>query len=234
MIDGKKFLGVIAARGGSKGLPGKNIRVVDGKPLVAWSVDAAHKSIILDRVILSTDDYEIAEIARKWGCEVPFMRPAKLAGDKSRIQDALIHALDNVGEFFDYVVLLQAASPLRCAEDIDGCLLRCYELDAPACVTVTTPSTSPYLSFTITEDGRLDPLVSPEKVNNSRQELPTTYVLNGAVYAAKTDWYRKHVDFFTNETVGYLMSPENSVDIDTEADIRLMEVLLSLHSQEVN
>src|SRR3990167_8107255 len=136
MIDGKKVLAVITARGGSKGLPRKNILEVGGRPMLAWSVDAAEKSSLLDRTILSSDDDEIIRVGREWGCDVPFKRPLELAHDETSTEHALIHALDHLEETYDYIVLLQPTSPLREAQDIDNCITTCRRRGVPACVSV--------------------------------------------------------------------------------------------------
>ena len=139
MIDGRSVAAVIIARGGSKGLPGKNLREIAGKPLVAWSVDAARESECLDRVVLSSDDDAIIAAARRAGCEAPFRRPEHLASDTADPIDVLDHALGCMGQAFDVVVLLQATSPLRRGADIDEGLRRMTEANAPACVSVCRP-----------------------------------------------------------------------------------------------
>jgi CMP-N,N'-diacetyllegionaminic acid synthase len=124
MIGERKVLGLIPARGGSKGVARKNIREVRGKPLIAWTIEEARRSIYLDRLVLSSEDTEIMEIARSFGCEVPFRRPEELAADDTPGIDPVLHALRELPGF-DYVALLQPTSPLRTAEDIDGCIERC-------------------------------------------------------------------------------------------------------------
>ena len=177
MIQDKKVLAVIAARGGSKGLRGKNLREAGGKPLIAWSIEAGRGSRYIDRLVLSTDDDEIMAVARDWECEVPFRRPDDLAGDEARIEDALIHALDTIGDDFDYLVLLQATSPLRTSGDIDACLERCLETGAPALVSVSEAGKSPYWMYGLDADGRMRPLL--EGRYSRRQDLPAVYAVNG-------------------------------------------------------
>jgi N-acylneuraminate cytidylyltransferase len=135
MIDNHSVLGVILARGGSKGLPRKNVRDLAGKPPIAWTIEAGQEAEYLDRLILSSDDDEIMAVAKEYGCEVPFRGPDVLAEDDTSSMDALLHALDQV-ETYDYVVLLQPTSPLRTADDIDSTIARCHQNGGTACVTV--------------------------------------------------------------------------------------------------
>src|SRR5262245_25182815 len=125
MIDAKRVLGLITARGGSKGVPRKNVRPLGGKPLLAWTIEAARNAPVIDRLILSSDDAEIIEVARAWGCEVPFVRPPELATDTADSVEVVRHALSTLGEDYDYVVLLQPTSPLRTGEDIENCVRLC-------------------------------------------------------------------------------------------------------------
>ena len=219
MIGAERVLAVIPARGGSKGVPGKNIRVAHGKPLIAWTIAAARCSTYLDRIIVSTDSDDIAAIARQYGAEVPFMRPAHLAADDSPGIAPVIHALDQLPGY-GWVVLLQPTSPLRTAVDIDACLMRCLEQKAPACVTMTT-APPPELTFRIDQMGALAPVLGWDQVATRRQELTAAYVLNGAVYAARSQWLRSVGGFLNEETLAYIMPQERSLDIDTEFDLTL-------------
>ena len=149
MIHGKKVLALIPARGGSKGLPRKNVLLLGGRPLLAWSILAARGSAHVDRIVVSSEDREIIETAREWGAEVPFVRPAELARDETSGMDVVLHALDQAGQGFDYVVLVQPTSPLRTPQDIDACLERCLETGAPACVSVCEPAKSPHWMYTL-------------------------------------------------------------------------------------
>lgn len=228
MIDGRKVLAVITARGGSKGLPGKNVADVAGKPMVAWSAIAARQSAHVDRIILSSDDDRIMAAARAVGCDIPFRRPAHLATDTSPVAETLIHALDTIDEAFDYLVLLQATSPLRVAADIDACLQLCHRHDAPA-VTVTETK-PPQWMFHLAADATLRPVVAADGPPGRRQDLPPTYMLNGAVYAAPVAQYRQTRDFIVAETRAHVMPRERSVDIDTMTDLLLARAILDQHA----
>lgn len=226
MIQSQRVLAVIPARGGSKGVPRKNIREVAGKPLIAWTIDEARKSKYIDRLILSSEDPEIISVGKEWGCDVPFVRPQELARDDTPGFDTVVHALESLPEQYEYVIMLQPTSPLRLVEDIDGCLELCLDQDAPACVSVTAADKSPYWMYRLDEGGYLIPLLAQETPVYYRQGLPPVYVLNGAVYVAQTGWLKRHRTFLTPETLACLMPKERSVDIDNEMDITLCDILL--------
>lgn len=226
MIEGQSVLGVILARGGSKGLPRKNIRDLAGKPLIAWTIEAGHESEYLDRLILSSDDDEIMAVAKEYGCEVPFRGPDVLAEDDTSSMDALLHALDQV-ETYDYVVLLQPTSPLRTADDIDTTIARCHQNGSTACVTVTDTDKPPQWMYTFGEGNKLEPVMDQDERITRRQEAPTTYVPNGATYVAGAAWLREHETFYTEDTVGHPMPPERSADVDTAMDLSWCENLSS-------
>lgn len=223
MLGDGRVLAVIAGRGGSKGLPGKNLRELAGKPLIAWSIEAAAQSRMIDRAIVSTDDAQIADVARQHGADVPFLRPQELATDAASIIDAVLHAADTLAEPYRHVVLLQATSPLRLGSDIDAALELCRTRGAPACISIT-PAAKAHWTLAMTPDGRLAPLF--DKAETRRQELETVYQPNGAVYAAELEWLRSQRRFYTPETVGYVMPPDRSVDIDTMLDFLLAEAIL--------
>jgi len=225
MINDKKILAIIPARGGSKGVPRKNIRNLAGKPLIAWTIEEAMKSEYIDRLILSSEDNEIIEIAKRYGCDVPFIRPVHLAQDTTSGIAPVIHALDEIAGY-DYVILLQPTSPLRMAEDIDNCIEKLIETNSPAIVSVTETNSSPYWMQTMSEEGRIQPLIKQDVLITKRQDLPTVYELNGAVYIAKTEWIKKNNSFLTEETVAYIMPKKRSYDIDTEEDFLWCDCLL--------
>ena len=226
MIDDKKILAVITARGGSKGLPRKNIADVGGRPLIAWTIDAANGSPFIDRTVLSSDDDEIIAIAKNLGCDAPFVRPGELANDTSPSADALIHALDQMTETYDYLVLLQPTSPLRVTEDIDGAIEKCHTSGAPACVSGCEPAKSPYWMFHVGNDGILSPVIDFEGLKTRRQDLPVVFAPNGAVFVARVPWFLEHRTFYGPGTVAYVMPPERSVDVDTALDLCVAEAFL--------
>lgn len=225
MIAAQTVLVVIPARGGSKGLPGKNILPLAGKPLIAWSIEAAFACSEVDRVIVSSDDAQIMATARALGCEVPFVRPATLASDNASGIDVILHALETLPEHYDWVVVLQPTSPLRLAADVRTCLEMCLSHNAPACVTVV-PTKSPFWSYFLAEDHTMTPVLGKDNTQKGRQQLPQAYTLNGAVYVVRSDWFRKNRVFVCPETCAYVMPVERSVDVDTALDFKLASLLL--------
>lgn len=226
MIDGKRVLGIIPARGGSKGVPGKNVRVVGNKPLIVWTIEAALAASHVDRVIVSSDDDAIIAVARSAGADVPFRRPGHLATDSASSIDVILHALDELPGY-DLVVLLQPTSPLRVAADIDGAIESCVRAGAPACVSVSEAEQSPYWMFQLEAGNRLRPLLGEIHTASRRQELPQVYMLNGAIYVADCGWLRQTRAFLTLDTIAYLMPCDRSVDIDTPADLAAAEAALA-------
>lgn len=224
MINGMHLLGVIPARGGSKGVPGKNIRPVGGKPLIAWTIEAAKSSKFLDRIVLSSDDQEIIAAAQKYNCDVPFVRESQLAGDTTPTIDVVLDALNRCPGY-EWVVLLQPTSPLRTAQDIDQAIERCMTQNASSCVSVCLAQESPYWMYTLDQDNYLAPLLPNASVTR-RQDLPPVYSLNGAIYLAKSEWLMRERKFLTSETVAYEMPVERSLDIDTESDLLQLKFLL--------
>lgn len=215
MIGGGTVLGVIPARGGSRGVPRKNLRPLGGRPLVAWTIEAARGSRYIDRTILSSDDAETVTIARRHGCEAPYLREPALADDQTSAVDVAIDAVARCPGF-DWVVLLQPTSPFRTAADIDGALDTAVGAGAPACVSVCLAPKSPYWMYLL-DHGRLRPLLA-DAAPGQRQDLPPVYHLNGAVFAARTDFLTRCRGFLTPETAGFVMPADRSLDIDTEHD----------------
>ena len=221
MINGQKVLGLITARGGSKGVPGKNIRVVGGKPLIAWTIEAAQTSKYLDRLILSSDDDITIEVAKTYGCEVPFKREVHLATDDAPSIDVVLDALNRFPEY-DWIILLQPTSPLRTADDIDGALKKCIELGSPTCVSVCETDQNPYWMYT-QKESRLQPVINVPQIAR-RHDLPRVYMLNGVVYVARSDWLRITRNFMSTETVAYIVPPNRSYDLDSEQDFETLEI----------
>lgn len=229
MIGGRKVLAVIPARGGSKGLPGKNILEVGGRPLVAFSIEAAMASASIDHVILSSDDDAIIAAARRYGCEVPFRRPADLATDSAATIDVVLHAIEQVSGY-DVVVLLQPTSPLRTAADIDGACEQFAQRNAVACVSVSLAEQSPYWMYHINGEGDLQPVLATPPGVTRRQDLPPVYALNGAIYVADVAWLQRSRNFLTSETVPYVMPGERALDIDTAVDFERLLAATSMPS----
>ncbi|MDD3363416.1 MAG: acylneuraminate cytidylyltransferase family protein [Syntrophomonas sp.] len=228
MIDGQKVLGIIPARGGSKTIPRKNLKLLAGKPLIAWTIEEAHKSQYIDRLVFSSEDAEIIRVAKEWGCEAPFVRPAHLAEDETPGIEPVIHAINSIREKYDYIVLLQPTSPLRTVNDIDDCISCCIQEAAPVCVSVSVVNKSPYWMYTLNEHQKIFPLMQIEHSIERRQDLPPVYELNGAVYVAQTDYLLREKSFIGDKTLAYIMPADRSRDIDNEMDFIYCEIIKSL------
>lgn len=227
MIEDKTILAIIPARGGSKGVPRKNIRVVAGKPLMAWTIEEALKSKYIDRIIVSTDDDEIAATAKEWGAEVPFMRPAALSTDNAPGIEPVIHAINMLPQY-EYVIVLQPTSPLRTVDDIDGSIELCFAKRAKCCVSVVEPDKSPYWMLTLGKNGKVLPLFPNQTFVSRRQDLPAVYALNGAIYIAKSEYILRSKTFIDVDMALYIMTKDVSVDIDTEYDLLTVEHLMKI------
>ena len=223
MIMGKSVLAIIPARGGSKGVVGKNIRPVMGKPLIAHSISVAKGSEYIDRVILTTDSSEIAEVAARFGCDIPFMRDPSLATDTTSTAQVVVDALMKCPGY-DYFVLLQPTSPLRNVSDVDGCILACTTRLAPVCVSVVEAAESPFWMYRMEGDSTLSSILPPTTATR-RQDVEKVYSLNGAVYFASTEWFKKHQTFISPSTIAYEMPASRSIDLDTETDFAYLEFM---------
>ncbi len=233
MIAGRKVLAIVPARGGSKGVPRKNLRIVGGKSLLAWTVQAAQAARTVDRVILTSDDDEIIAAARALGCDAPFKRPEELARDETPGIEPVLHALSLVPGF-DIAVLLQPTSPLRTAADIDACIEKLVAAGARACVSLAPAECHPYLTFRMAADAILESFVSDRAVANMlRQDFPDAWRLNGAVYAADVRWLIQSKTFIGPATIGYAMPAQSSLDIDTEEDLLRADAVLTESSVHI-
>lgn len=226
MFNNKKILAVVPARGGSKGVPRKNIKLLAGKPLIEWTFNAAKQSKYIDRIVLSSEDDEIIEIAKKIGFDVPFKRPAELAQDDTHGIEPILHAVSEC-DGFDYVMMLQPTSPLRTVEDIDKFIEWSFSKNAKSTVSVCEPSKSPYWMYNMEENKLLCPLIPEHSLVPRRQELPKVYSLNGALYIAEIFWLQQMKNFMSNQTIGYIMPQERSYDIDTILDFQICEYILT-------
>ena len=236
MYQGKMILALIAARGGSKGLPGKNIRLLGDKPLIAWSIDAATNSEYIDRLIVSTDDKEIAGTAEAFGAEVPFFRPVELASDTAKMMDVIMHAMDHVeqkGGKYDYLVLLQPTSPFRTAVLIDQAIELLFNKKGKVVLGVTEVQHSPLRTNVLPDDGNMGEFYSSKLENFNRQEMSPYYRLNGAIYVADWTFMKENKKWLSKDTYAYIMDRRSSIDIDDLEDFLLAEVMLDRFGKEV-
>jgi CMP-N-acetylneuraminic acid synthetase len=226
------ILCVITARGGSKGIPGKNIKMLGDKPLIAYSVIAASKSKLITHTILSTDDPEIAAVAQKYGADVPFMRPKELAGDTTPHLPVMQHAIDfmekKLGIVFDYTVIFQPTSPFRLTEDIDETLKVLIESGADSGVSLVRADSHEHpIKMKKLEGNKVIPYCMPEPEGVGRQGLAPAYRRSSAVYAMRRDLIMKDNRLFGDTIVGHVVSEDRSIDIDTPFDWIKAEYMLN-------
>jgi N-acylneuraminate cytidylyltransferase/CMP-N,N'-diacetyllegionaminic acid synthase len=231
MIDGRRVIAIIPARGGSKGLPGKNVRDLFGKPLIAWSIEQARASRYVDRVLVSTDSQTIADAATKHGAEVPFLRPAALSNDTASSIDVTLHALDQLaasGDVYDYIILLEPTSPLRDVEDIDGAMeLLARHATASSIVGVVKAEAShPAFLFAV-RSGLLEPMQGASPSGVRRQDLSEAfYYLEGTVYISDVVVLREQRSFYHAATAPWIVERYKAVEIDELPDLIVAEALM--------
>lgn len=228
MIDNKKVLAIIPARGGSKGIKDKNIYPLCGKPLIAYSIDAAKQSKYIDEILVSTDSEKIANVAKEYGASVPFLRPAELASDTSKSIDAIIHAIDTLktkGSIFDILILLQPTSPLRSVVDIDGALEEFSKKSYKSLVSISEVNDNPILIRTINENGNLQKLLNTDSTIR-RQDMKKYYRVNGSIYINLI----KEVDIntsFNDNIIPFVVPQERAIDIDEMKDLAAAEYYIT-------
>ncbi len=231
MINGKSVLAIIPARGGSKRLPRKNILSLGGKPLIGWTIEAAKQCNGIDRVIVSTEDKEIAKIAEQFGAEVPFLRPVELAGDTITTLDVVLHLLSELeknNKYYDYVVLLQPTSPLRIATHIEQAFSNMIYRKGKAIVSVCLVEHPPLWCNTLPDNGSMKSFLHKDTHNVRSQDLPDYYRINGAIYICETKLLRSEKTFLpSHDCYAFIMPQEVSIDIDNRIDFNLAKLLLN-------
>lgn len=224
------MLAIIPARGGSKGVPRKNIRPLSGKPLILWTIEAAVKSKHVDRIVLSTDDEEIADICRGTGVDIPFMRPKELAQDDSIATDTYIYTIDRLNKElkngYKEFVVLHPTSPLRLPDDIDNAIDLFLEKKADSVISCVEMSHPPLWTLKIDGKGLLSNYFDFDDSDMNRQDLMPAYFPNGALHVLKYWLVKEKRTYQSNNTFAYIMPPERSIDIDCEIDFRFAEFLL--------
>ena len=230
MINGKSVLAIIPARGGSKGLPNKNILPLGDHPLIAWSINAANKSKYVDRCIISTDEKNIALISKQYGGEVPFLRPPQLSSDTANSKDVILHAIQTIKEKYNIIILLQPTSPLRNSIDIDKALELMEQKNANALVSMVSLKHPIEWTSRLTSDLHIPDLINFSSKKTRRQDFQERFELNGAIYISNSEAFINEETFITNETIAYIMPPERSIDIDNKFDYDLATFLLKKNS----
>lgn len=231
-VDPATVLTLIPARGGSKGLPGKNIRSFLGKPLIARTIETAKDSGMAGRILVSTDDPEIARVSEACGAEVPFLRPAEIAADASPVLAAALHALDWLEEHdgwkAEWLLLLQPTSPLRTADDIRHAFELVQSADTDAVVAVSETKSHPFWVKTLDPSGHLRPFIADQKAPARRQELPPAYALNGLLYLVRVSTLTEEGAFCPDKTRSLIIPAIRAFDIDSEEDFLIAEFASSL------
>lgn len=234
MIEDKSVLAIVPARGGSKGLPGKNKRLLQGKPLVAWPIGTALGAKAVDKVLCTTDDPGIRELALAHGAQAPFLRPAHLASDTASSIDAILHAVDHLaeqGERYDYVLVLEPTSPLTTSADVDAALsaLHARRAEADAIVGIAkVESTHPEYDVRLGADGLISPYMAPDfKSLKRRQEIEPLHFLEGSLYISTVASLRSERGFYHRRTLGYEVPRWKSIEIDELVDFLFVETLLA-------
>ena len=221
-----KYLAIIPARGGSKRLPNKNILNLNGKPLTAWSIEAAKKSTKIDDVVITSDSEKILNIAKQYNVKA-IKRPDFLANDTATTFDAIKHAIETLDDKYEYIVLLQPTSPLRNEKHIDEAIELLEQKNADAVISVCEMEHSPLWSNTLPENLDMSNFLRDEVKNKRSQDLDKYYRLNGAIYICRTDRLLKEKTFFIKDKIyAYIMDRKSSVDIDDEIDFKLAKVIL--------
>jgi CMP-N-acetylneuraminic acid synthetase len=227
-----RVLGIVPARGGSKGIPRKNLCRLGGKPLLQYTAEAALKARRLSKVILTTEDAEIAEVGRSCGLEVPFLRPAELARDDTPTLSVVQHVMQEIeqaGEYYDAICLLQPTTPFRRAEQIDECIELLQHENADAVITVlqVPMKYNPQWVYWKDRNGHLILCTGSKEPITRRQDLPPAYHRDGSVYVTRRDVIMRHNSLYGERLCGYLLSPDDSVNIDGPVDLQHAQELIA-------
>jgi CMP-N,N'-diacetyllegionaminic acid synthase len=229
----KEILAIIPARGGSKGVPRKNVKSLIDMPLICYTIKAAKESKYITKTVVSTEDEEIRSVSLNFGAEVPYLRPEELASDKSPTIDSVIHMInwlkENEDYTPDYICLLQCTSPLRNGKHIDEAIDKMITTNMEGVISVCEAEVNPYWA-SIIRDNKLQYFIEEGKSITRRQDLPEVYRINGAIYIIETDKLLTNKTFETENVTAYIMSTNDSIDIDTDLDFKLAEMIMSKES----
>lgn len=228
MLNNKKILAIIPARGGSKGIPRKNIKSLNGKPLLYYTIEEALKSKYIDRVTVSTEDKEIADLSKVYGDDILLIRPKELAMDNTPGIDPILHAVkwfQSKGYNYDYVICLQCTSPFRQVYQIDEAIEKLINEGADSIVSVCESEVNPFWMKTI-ENGLMKDFLNNIPFYSRRQDTPSVYRLNGSLYISKTEILLQNRNWYTDKTLAYVMDRNTSIDIDDMTDFKFAEFLM--------
>lgn len=232
----EKILAIIPARSGSKGIKDKNIRELNGKPLIAYTIEVARESNLFEDIVVSTDSEKYAEISKEYGAIVPFLREENLSTDTASSLDVILDVLEKMerlGKKYETIILLQPTSPLRTVEDLKEAYNLYLNKKANAVISVCEMEHSPLWSNTLSLDNKMDGFLK-NIGNTNRQQLEKYYRINGAIYIANIEYFKKYKNFYYENSYAYIMSRENSIDIDEEIDLKITEYLFNERKREKN
>lgn len=221
----KKILAIIPARGGSKTLPKKNIIELNGKPLISYTIKASLNSQYITKTLVSSDSDEILTIAKQYGADT-IKGPLEFSTDEATSQNVIAHVLDSINELYDYIILLQPTSPLRDSQDIDSAFKLLFEKQATALISTYEVNNKILKTFIANEDCTIQGIANNKYPFMRRQDLPKTYMSNGAIYIINKDEFEKNNTFLTNKTISYVMAKEKSIDIDDQEDMLKVQRIL--------
>lgn len=224
------ILGIIPARGGSKGVKDKNIRLLLGKPLIAYSIECGLSCPSIDRLIVSTDSEKIADISKRYGAEIPFIRPSELARDDTPMMPVLEHAIKTCENIYSSqiraIVLLDATSPLRMANDIENCIKIFNDGDGDAVISAAPARRNPYFNMVVIENSYIRLAIEPERPITRRQDCPPVYDLNNSIWVFSRKAVIEDKQRIPKRSKIYLMDEFSSVDVDRELDFKILEILI--------
>jgi len=236
MFNDKKILAIIPARGGSKGLPNKNIKLLNGKPLIAWTIEQAKSSKYIDDIFVTTDCNDIAAVSNQFGVEVPFLRPAELASDTSSSMDVVEHVISHFKQqsvTFDYIVLLEPTSPLRKENDIDNAISMCV-LDSSADGIISVGEVHmehPMIVKKIDTDGKITSYIDDVKKITQRQQADKAYFPYGVIYMIKNEVFESKKIFYTNNIIPYYIERWQNYEVDDIYDFIAIEAILKKNEE---
>jgi CMP-N,N'-diacetyllegionaminic acid synthase len=238
MLKGKKIISIIPARGGSKGLPGKNIKPLLNKPLIGWTIEQARTSKYIDEIFVTTDSHEIADIAKQFGIDVPFLRPKELASDTSSSMDVVEHVIkyyETNNKFFDYIILLEPTSPLRKKNDIDSAIEIVIEnQEADGIVSVGEVHLEhPMIIKKINNSNRLEPYIFDTQKIYQRQQADKAYFPYGVIYMIKTSIFNVKKAFYTDNIIPYFIERWQNYEIDDQIDFEVIQNLINIYQTKI-
>lgn len=228
-MSNKKIIAIIPARAGSKGIPGKNLIQLSGKPLVAYTIEAALKSKSISKTYVTSENSQILNISAKYGASI-IVRPRDLASDNTSMEEVVLDALRQIekkGELYDLLILLQPTSPLRDENDIEKAIKLFHARKVTGLISGYKPIRSPFKAFKVNEKGYLEGLIDSRSPFDNRQNLPESFMANGAIYIISISEFKKNKSLLSNRTIPFIMGGQKSIDIDHKEDLKLFEAFIS-------